>query len=238
MTNNDTTLPPIIGWTKTSFIDYPGRPAALLFLPGCNLRCPYCHNPGIVNEEHDAIPFGVIKEHIAKRKKVIEGAVISGGEPTLHPGLANLCGALRELGLKVKIDTNGLEPGALTACRPDYLAVDVKTAPEKYRLLNTALSAGDCRERLSKSINIVKSMGDNAEIRITATPGIINRGDMESLRAELQGVGKVFIQPFNPNQPTLNPAYSSSITPYDTEELELMRAVFSDAGINCNIRDY
>lgn len=229
-------IPAIVGWTKTSFIDYPGRPAALLFLPGCNLRCPYCHNPGVVNGEHAEIPFDVIKDHIVKRKNVIEGAVISGGEPTLHPGLADLCGVLKTFGLKVKIDTNGLEPDALIDCRPDYLAVDVKTAPEKYRLLNSPYSERECRERLSKSVNIVKSMGKDAEIRITVAPGIVGGGDMERLRDELRGVSKVFIQRFNPNRPMLDPAYSL-IAPYGEDETESMRAVFSDAGIDCKIRD-
>jgi len=138
--------------------------------------------------------------------------------------------------LRVKIDTNGLEPDVLTACRPDYLALDVKTSFDKYRLLNIPRQYGaDCRERLSKSISIAKSMGDNAEIRITAAPGIVDIGDMEGLRGELRGVSKVFIQRFNPNQPMLDPAYTS-ITPYAIEELESMRDVLSDAGIECAVR--
>ena len=229
-------IPAISGWTKTSFIDYPGCPATLLFLPGCNLRCPYCHNPGIVSDNYPPIPFSDIKDHIVKRKGVIEGAVISGGEPTLHSGLTDLCGEIKSLGLKVKIDTNGLEPDVLADCRPDYLALDIKTSLDKYRLLNIPDQYGiDCRERLSKSINIVKSMGDNAEVRITAAPGIVDRGDIESLRAELRGVSKVFIQPFNPNRPMLDPAYSS-VKPYEADELELMRDMFREAGIECEVR--
>lgn len=234
MTNHKN-LPPISGWTKTSFIDYPGCPATLLFLPGCNLRCPYCHNPGVVNGEYPPIPFNDVTDHITKRKNVIEAAVISGGEPTLHPELKDLCDAVRALGLMIKIDTNGLEPDVLTDCRPDYLALDIKTSFDKYRLLNMPRQYSDCRERLSKSIGIVKSMGDNAEIRITAAPGIVERADVECLCGDLQGVSKVFIQPFNPDQPMLDPAYSS-IKPYSTDELELMRTVFLEAGIECVVR--
>ena len=234
----DAKLPAISGWTKTSFIDcLPGHPATLLFLSGCNLRCPYCHNPSIVLDRYPPIPFDAIRNHIVKLKDVIiESAVISGGEPTLHPELNALCGKLKALGLKIKIDTNGLEPDVLTTCRPDYLAVDIKTAPEKYRLLNAPYGGGECRERLSKSIGVVKSMGDNAEIRITAVPGIIDRGDIESLLADLRGVSKVFLQQFNPNQPMLDPAYSS-VKPYGADELESMRSMFSEAGINCKIRE-
>jgi len=233
-------IPAIAGWTKMSFIDYPDHPSTLIFLPGCNLRCPYCHNPGVVRGEHSLVPFSLIEKHIVKRKGVIiEGAVISGGEPTLHPGLPDLCDALKALGLKVKLDTNGLEPGALTACNPDYLALDVKTSFDKYRLLTNAANHpynyNDIKERLSESINIVKSMGGNAEVRITAVPGIVDRADIEVLRGELRGVGKVFLQPFNPGQPMLNPAYSS-VKPYDVGELELMRDMFLEAGIRCAVR--
>jgi len=235
MLNNNAKFPKISGWTKTSFIDYPGLPSALIFLSGCNLRCPYCHNPGIVLDNYPPVPFGVIEAHIIKRKGVIEGAVISGGEPTLHPGLKDLSDAIKALGLKVKIDTNGLEPDVLAECRPDYLAVDIKTAPDKYRLLNSPY--GDCRERLSKSINIAESMGADAEIRITAAPGIVDRGDMERLCMELRGVSKVFIQQFNPNQPMLDPAYSS-VKPYGADELELMRDMFLEAGIECGVRGF
>jgi pyruvate formate lyase activating enzyme len=226
-------FPPIAGWTKTSFIDYPGHPSTLIFLRGCNLRCPYCHNPGIVLGQYELIPFDAVKDHIVKRKDIIEGAVISGGEPALHPGLKILCDEIRELGVKVKIDTNGLEPEALAECRPDYLAVDIKTTPEKYRLLGAQY--GDCRERLSRSAGMVKAMGENAEVRITAAPGIVTRDDIESLIPVLNGVSKVFIQQFNPGQPMLDPA-CSSIKPYGTEELEAMRDVLSGAGIPCDIR--
>ena len=230
---SDTTNPIISGWTKTSFIDYPGCPATLLFLSGCNLRCPYCHNPGIVNGEYDVIPFEAIEDHIIKRKNVIEAAVISGGEPTLHLGLADLCDKIKSRGLKVKIDTNGLEPDVLTTCNPDYLALDIKTALDKYRKLNS--SYDNNRERLSKSIDIVKSMGENAEIRITAAPGIVDQGDIESLCIDLRGVSKVFIQQFNPDQPMLDPAYTL-IKPYGIDELESMRDTFLEAGIECAVR--
>ena len=231
---SETINPIISGWTKTSFIDYPGCPATLLFLSGCNLRCPYCHNPGIVNGEYDVVPFEAIEDHITKRKNVIEAAVISGGEPTLHLGLADLCDKIKSRGLKVKIDTNGLEPDVLTTCNPDYLALDIKTALDKYRKLNS--SYDNDRERLSKSIEIVKSMGENAEIRITAAPGIVDQGDIESLCIDLRGVSKVFIQQFNPNQPMLDPAYTL-IKPYDVDELESMRNTFLKAGIECMLRE-
>jgi pyruvate formate lyase activating enzyme len=234
---NDLTIMPndieISGWQKTSFIDSPGTVSTVLFLPGCNLRCPYCHNPGIVLNEYGPIPYDDIRSHIIKRKKIIEGAVISGGEPAMHGGLKNLCDDLKSLGLKIKIDTNGLEPETITGCAPDYLALDIKTAFEKYPRLN--VSYYDYRERLCQSVDIVKKMGGNAEIRITAVPGIIDGNDIDNLIIELRRVKKIFIQQFNRDNPLLDPSFAS-IKPYDPQVLEGWRNKFIAAGIECGLR--
>ncbi|MDR3013378.1 MAG: anaerobic ribonucleoside-triphosphate reductase activating protein [Chitinispirillales bacterium] len=226
----------IVGWQKTSLIDFPGTVSTVLFLFGCNLRCPYCHNPGIVLEQYETLLYNDIREHIIKRKGIVEGAVISGGEPSIHSGLQSLCDDLRSLGLRVKIDTNGLEPEVINSCAADYLALDIKTAIEKYPRLNVRQSYNDYRERLGMSIDIVKRMGKNAEIRITAVPGIIDESDIDSLLIDLRGVGKIFIQPFNPSRQMIDPAYSS-VKPYEQRELEVWRRRFLDAGIDCEVRN-
>ena len=225
----------IIGWQKTSFIDFPGTVSTVLFLSGCNLRCPYCHNPGIVLGQYESILYDDIREHIIKRRGIIEGAVISGGEPTIHSCLKFLRDDLRSLGLRVKIDTNGLEPEAINDCAPDYLALDIKTAIEKYPRLNVLQSYNDYRERLGMSIDIAKRMGENAEIRITAVPGIVDDDDIDGLLIELRGVNKVYIQQFDPNYQMIAPSYSS-IKPYNPHELETWRKKFLDAGIDCAVR--
>jgi pyruvate formate lyase activating enzyme len=225
----------IAGWQKTSFIDFPGTVSTVLFLSGCNLRCPYCHNPDIVNDAFEPALFDEVREYIIKRNGVIEGAVVSGGEPSIYGGLKNLCGELKALGLKVKIDTNGLEPEAVAGCNPDYVALDVKTSFEKYRLLNIPPNYNDIRGRLRLSIDMVRRMGDSAEVRITAVPGIVDRKDIESLTQELAGVKKVFIQQFEPAQLMLDPAYKS-VKPYPIEELEVWCGIFFRASIDCVIR--
>jgi pyruvate formate lyase activating enzyme len=224
----------IAGWLKSSFIDFPETVATVIFLSGCNLRCPYCHNPGIVNNAYGAVNFDEIREHLIRRMGVIEGVVVSGGEPTLHAGLPKLCDALKVLSLRVKIDTNGLEPERIIVCDFDYLALDVKTSLKGYARLNAPYR--DCAERLGQSVDIVKSMGDYAEVRVTAVPGIVDRDDIRDLCAELRGVRQVFIQQFEPNQQLLDPGYES-IKPYPVEELELWQNMFLDAGIDeCDIR--
>jgi len=226
-------LTDITGWQKSSFIDYPGTVSTVLFLAGCNLRCPYCHNPGIVFEQYEPIPFGDIRDYIVKHEGIIEGAVITGGEPSLHGGLADLCDELTALGLKVKIDTNGLEPEKIIVCDFDYLAVDIKTSFKKYSLLKTPYS--NTGERLGLSVDIAKSMGENAEARITAVPGIVGREDISSLCVELRGIHQLFIQQFNPNPQLVDPSYRS-VEPYAVDELEIWRRKFMDAGIDCGIR--
>jgi len=224
----------ICGWQKSSFIDFPGTVSTVLFLCGCNLRCPYCHNPGVVRGEFEQVDFADIKEYILKHKNFIEGAVISGGEPAVCDDLQEICDDLRELGLKIKLDTNGLLPQKINECNPDYLALDIKTSFNKYTaLLGAAYS--DCTERLRQSIGIVKKMGDSAEIRITAVPGIVDEKDIRDLRKELLGVHRIFIQQFVGAPDMLDSAYSS-VKPYPQEELELWRILFLQDGIDCRIR--
>jgi len=223
----------ITGWQKSSFIDFPGTVSTVLFLSGCNLRCPYCHNPGIVLGQYEPIPFDDIKNYIIKYGDVIKGAVISGGEPSIQNGLKELCDDLKKLGLKVKIDSNGLEPENIIVCDYDYLALDIKTSFKKYALLKSPYK--DNNRRLSQSVDIAKTLGERAEIRVTAAPDIIDRDDINSLCVELRGVNKIFIQQFTPNQQTLDLSYQST-KPYPAEELEVWRGIFMDAGIDCTVR--
>ena len=149
------------GLLKTSLVNYPGKVAAAVFLPGCNLRCPYCYNvllatadPAIgpidrptetgCGDEGSANSYFTEEEifcHLEKRARVLGGVAISGGEPLLSPFLEPLILKAKSLGLAVKVDTNGTLPKRLTQLiederlRPDMVAIDVKTAPKKYHLL-------------------------------------------------------------------------------------------------------
>lgn len=124
----------ISGWQKTSFIDYPGTVSTVLFFEGCNLRCPYCHNPDIVLRKNPQLSWTEIKSHLSSRKGLIEGVVLTGGEPTLHSCLPQIVNELRDDGFLIKIDTNGANPDMIAQCKPDYLALDFKTIPQRYEL--------------------------------------------------------------------------------------------------------
>lgn len=184
----------IIGWQKNSFIDYPGTIATVLFFKGCNLRCPWCHNPDIVYSKLPEIDFNLIEEFIQKRRSVIHGVVLTGGEPTLHKSLEMVAERIRRAGMKIKLDTNGLNPEVIRKITPDYCALDIKTSLDKYSRIGCKLSNSE--KRVLESIEIIRSMGENAEIRITVVEPYINEQVIRETGNAIHGVSKVYLQRF------------------------------------------
>ncbi len=225
----------VVGWTKNSFIDFPHTIATVLFLGGCNLRCPYCHNPSIVNFQNAlSISHEEIFAFLEGRKGQIEGVVISGGEPTLHAGLPLLVKEIQGLGYKVKIDSNGLLPHMIQQSKPDYFALDIKTIPLKYAS-HLGYRGSDAILMLSESIRIVKEMGEKSEVRITLSPGIISEPDIVEIAKMLEGVEKVFLQPFSKNSPMLEPNMTA-VEPYSGIEIEHFQAILARNVGSCKIR--
>jgi pyruvate formate lyase activating enzyme len=241
----------VAGWQKNSLIDFPRTVATVLFYSGCNLRCPYCHNPNLTlgpspDEERDEIEKseGIIKreiiaqeeilEFLEKRKKVIEGVVLSGGEPTIHQSLIDDIKEIRSYGYKIKLDTNGLLPGMIQQAAPDYLALDIKTIPSLYRVL-LSCPYGDVNRRLEESIRIVKQMGDNAEVRITVSPGIVDKNAVMQIGEIIQGVSKVFLQPMQQRAQLLDPSYQT-IKLIPREEIFQFRDILSEFVEKCVVR--
>jgi pyruvate formate lyase activating enzyme len=223
----------IVGWTKHSFIDFPGTVATVLFFSGCNLACPWCHNPGVVRGIHPAVSPGDILAYIDKRRDVIEGVVLTGGEPTAQAGLPAFADELRRRKIAVKLDTNGLLPDSIERCAPDYLALDIKTYPSRYGELGCRFHDADLR--LSRSIAMVKNMGASAEIRITVAPGFIDEQVITSLIPLLAGVGKVFLQPLKNNVELLDPAFARKpIVPI--EQIREYRDILAPVVGECVIR--
>jgi pyruvate formate lyase activating enzyme len=194
----------IYGWQKVSLIDYPGHVATTVFFGGCNLRCSYCHNHSLlsVSPERTMIDPEEIIRFCKARRRMIQGVVLSGGEPTLVPRLAEFRQRLGAVGMKVKLDTNGMRPDRIRAVAPDYLALDVKTVPTKY---GSVLQAPyeDCDQRLAESLAIVREMRENAEVRITLAPDVITKHDWRQLVPFVAGVKRIFLQPvkYRPDHP-------------------------------------
>jgi pyruvate formate lyase activating enzyme len=228
-------LPGVVGWQKNSFIDYPGTVATVLFFSGCNLACPYCHNPHVVNaSQSQALASDDIWEFLEKRKGMIEGVVLSGGEPTLHACILAAAPAMKRLGYRVKLDTNGLQPEVAAALAPDYLALDVKTSPRLYGPLLSS-PYGDTRQRLCRSIDMVRALGDNAEVRITVAPGIVDREIIREVGGLIRGVNRVFLQPMMKKGPLLDPAIAEK-EPVPAQEIALFRDILSEFVGQCTVR--
>lgn len=190
---------------RTSLVDYPGKVSAVIFFPGCNLRCPWCHNAALVDpaESDEAEALIDIDEALAflrKRRSVLGGVVLSGGEPLLRADLGGMVERVRELGLHVKIDTNGTLPDRLEALlsrpetTPDYVAVDLKLAPERYPELG-GIDAGAALKRCAEAL---RSSDVDLEFRSVALPGgAFTEADLREL-APLAQNDPWFFAPFAP----------------------------------------
>jgi pyruvate formate lyase activating enzyme len=189
---------------KTSFVDYSGRISSVFFFYGCNLRCPWCHNRQLITdaqEDHVGIEEGLA--HLHKRKQVLGGVVLSGGEPCLCPDLPDIIKEIKKTTLPVKLDTNGLFPSLLEKLflleesRPDYIALDLKIAPERYKDLCTpGEGMPDHASLLCQSARLIREAGISHEYRTLALPeGFVSKKDIEAL-APLADSSPWYFRPF------------------------------------------
>jgi pyruvate formate lyase activating enzyme len=177
------------GWQKNSFIDYPGKISCVLFLQGCNLACPYCFNPDLVKKHpKKIIGEDQIYDFLAKRKGLLDGVVISGGEPTLHEGLFLLCEKIRQMGFSIKLDTNGSRPHVIKKLihegMIDYIAMDIKTDPANY----PPLILKNCNpDHILSSIRIIMASSLDYEFRTTCVKPLINDNILERISIQIKG---------------------------------------------------
>jgi pyruvate formate lyase activating enzyme len=190
----------------TSFIDYPKEIAMVVFTKGCNMTCPYCHNKGLEEEvpyfsERDVVTF------LKKRKGLVDALVISGGEPTLHGDIVEFCRRIKGLDVKIKLDTNGTNPKVVKTLVEeglvDYVAMDFKTAPEKYYDL-----CGIAFDQVKESIEIIKTL-DTYEFRTTLYP-TITESDIGAI-VDYVGRTNYYLQQYRPNSPFDLKAYADQV---------------------------
>ena len=189
----------IAGLQKLTLLDYPGKLACTVFLPGCNLRCPFCHNASLVLPGR--FPACMTQEELLNflqgRKGKLNGVCITGGEPTLHHDLPELLREIRNLGFSVKLDTNGTRPEVLQTLMEeqllDYVAMDIKNSPEKY-----ALTCGgmDVLEQVQKSVALLEESTLPHEFRTTVLHPYHTRSDLAAIGQWLSGTKQYFIQQF------------------------------------------
>lgn len=204
------------GLQKTSLVDFPNRICSVLFTPGCNLRCPFCHNWRIVVDPKP--PF--LTEEVAlkileDRRKYVDAVVITGGEPTIHKELPKFLKKLKEKGFRVKLDTNGLDSRILEKCLPylDYVAVDLKTSLNKYR----SLGAEDTTE-LIRTVDILKMGKVEYEFRTTVVPGFVETSDIHAMTELVKGAKTWALQQFVPGD-TLDRELGA-VKPYPPETID------------------
>jgi len=203
------------GIQKTSLIDFPDRLSTVLFTPGCNLRCPFCHNwrivldpkPPFLNEE-TAIRI------LEDRKRYVDAVVVTGGEPTLHKEIPKFLKKLKERGFIIKIDTNGFYPLVLEECLPyvDYVALDIKTSLEKY----ARLGAKDTADLL-RTIETLKSGKVEYEFRTTVVPGFVDAEDISRIGEIVKGAETFAFQQFASGD-TLDKTFKT-LKPYSPETI-------------------
>lgn len=186
------------GYQKLTLLDFPGRMACTVFTGGCNLRCPFCHNAGLVrtpcasgNMEAEVL------EYLSHRRGLLDGVCITGGEPLLQPDLADFVRRVKSLGFLVKLDTNGSLPARLQAILEtgmiDYVAMDVKSSPAGY-----AKATGSDLEiaPFAQSIQYLETCGVPHEFRTTAVKGIHTVEDFAAIGQWIHSDTPYFIQAF------------------------------------------
>lgn len=187
------------GFLKLSLCDWPGRPAAVIFTQGCNFRCPWCHNPWLVSVDPlgPLVPEEEILEWLARRKDLLGGVVVSGGEPTLQPDLAGFLLRLKSSGLAVKLDTNGSRPAvvreALETKLVDWVAVDYKVPARMYTLV--CPDDSDVALAVQQTVRLVVESGKGV-VRTTVVPEVHTEEVLAEMRTEIGA--ELLRQPYRP----------------------------------------
>lgn len=216
----------ITALTKFTTIDYPGKLACIIFTGGCNLRCGFCHNAEFVLPEaleklkDSFLDFHTIKNFLRSRKDLLEGVVICGGEPTVHPDLLDKMKEIKKMGFAVKLDTNGTNPAILKKAIKeglvDYIAMDIKDIPASYRreLVGVTFTESPFQE----SIKLIKNSGVNYEFRTTVIPAFHNLDKLKVMGEAIKGAKLWALQVYR-NQKTLKPEFSK-LPEYSVTQLQ------------------
>lgn len=191
-----------------SLVDYPGKPAAVVFTQGCNFRCPYCYNKELVIPSCFQRPIEQeeVTRFLVKRKGLLQGVVISGGEPTLQNDLLDFIRCVKQLGYSVKLDTNGSRPDVLQKAIDqnllDFIAMDIKGSLESYEKL-----AGVPIDKtlIEKSISLIKNSGLEHQFRTTFVKSLLQFQDLPQILRLVDGEKSYVMQNFSSRESVLDP---------------------------------
>lgn len=203
----------ILGLQKTTLLDYPGLIASTIFTGGCNFRCPYCHNGDLVLHPNSFPSFleEDVFRHLLEKKKILDGVCITGGEPTLQADLPQFINKIKDMGFKVKLDTNGTNPDMIRSLLDDklidYIAMDIKHSPSKYNTI-ACMPHFDI-DIISKSVKIIMNSNIDYEFRTTLMQECHSIDDMLSIGEWLKGADAYYLQAYRESDTVINPIYSS-----------------------------
>jgi pyruvate formate lyase activating enzyme len=230
----------IRGFTESSLIDWEGMIVSVLFTSGCNLRCPYCHNAGLVLRpaDYEIVPQEKIIGFLKKRKDWVDGICLTGGEPCIFEDLPDFLRRIKkEAEVKVKLDTNGTEPEMLKLLirqkLVDYVAMDIK-APLEDNKYNKAAGVKVSLYKIKESIKILMDAPVEYEFRTTVVPTLHTADDILAIAKYIAGARKLFLQNFNPKEEILDTKFKN-IKPYPKEELRQM-ARSATPYVSCSTR--
>lgn len=214
---------PIKGFNPHTFIDWEGKLACVIYLPGCNFRCGFCHSSSLVlrPQLYPNIPFEHIKKFLKEKKDWIDAVIIGGGEPTLYNGLTSLLMEIKRFSVLIKLDTNGTNPNLfkdlIEQKLVDYIAMDIKAPLEKEKYSQVVNSQVDI-DLIKESIRILMSSGVDYEFRTTIVPSLLEIKDILAIAKYISGAEKYVLQQFDPKD-TLD-ENMSTLKPWLPEELQ------------------
>ena len=225
----------INGFQKLTLLDFPGRVACIIFTAGCNFRCPFCHNASLVTHIDNTNTFSEdeILDYLKKRAGIIDGVCITGGEPLLQPDLEEFIIKIKNLGLAVKLDTNGSSPEKLISLVEkgllDYVAMDIKNCKDKYSLTaGVDINISD----IEKSVSFLLENHVPYEFRTTVVDGMHTPEDSVSIASWISGAEKYFLQNFVDSGDILG----EKMAPLSQNELENLLKTAQNSGLQAFLR--
>jgi pyruvate formate lyase activating enzyme len=228
------------GIQKSSLIDYPGKVSSVIFCSGCNFDCPYCHNPELVGGQStcpNRIDTDDLYRFLDQRRNFLDGVVVSGGEPTLQPGLLELCRNIKDFGFPVKLDTNGSRPRVIQRLIEenlvDYIAMDLKTDPVLYQ----SYIKSDCQpDPLVDSIELIMKSGLDYEFRTTCVKAIVTARTIENILLLIPGAKLYALQRFRSGEVLHPEFFENGQFDYSDEEMKAFKALAEQTVAECIIR--
>jgi pyruvate formate lyase activating enzyme len=226
------------GLQKTSLIDFPGKVSCVCFVSGCNFRCPYCHNPDLVQHPGNAfLDENSFLDFVRERQGFLDGVVISGGEPTLQNDLPAFVSRIKKAGYAVKVDTNGSHPHMIRDLIEkrlvDYIAMDIKTDPSLYPLFMKRGIDPDC---IRSSIKLIMASGIPYEFRTTCVRPIVDAGAVETIARLIQGSFLYVLQNFSQARVLQPDFFENRKAGYDQEEMMQLKSIAETWVKKCIVR--